>query len=149
MQITKDLDPAQRVVGIDRASHETMTVKKPETVSERRGAKAAERRALLIAYAFQSPWADKHLPPDPVSKHPAEWQRQYQFGLAAERVARHLCFEIAFDDSDLHRLWRQAAILHASGPFAFSEDEADFMRSAVLDIELSAKLHRARRSNQR
>lgn len=103
----------------------------------------AERKALLIAYAFQSPWADKHLPPDPNSKAPPEAQLKHQYMLAAQHIVPHLTFEVGFDDSPIHVFWDEAKILRDAGPLPITKAEADFMRGAVLDMETSAKLWRA------
>lgn len=104
--------------------------------------RAAERHALLIAYAFQSDWAARFLTPDPRSEQAPARQRKYMFMLAAARTAPHLDF-LHYDEGDTARIWKEARALHDRGPLALTESEAQFMLDSVLDMEESAKVHRA------
>jgi hypothetical protein len=126
-----------------------MTTRK--TQAQRRREATSERLALLVAYAFQAPWAAKHLPPESDARpnYTPEYQLKYQFMLVARKIAPHLQFEIGLEDTDIHRLWHAAKVLHEAGPLPITKREADFMRSAVLDMETSAKIYRAQKHARR
>jgi hypothetical protein len=145
---SEKLAPQERDLHATRSLHgeaeiNQLTTRKTE--AQRRRERAAERRALLVAYAFQSTWAARFLTPDPRSKGTPERQRQYMFMLAAERLAPHLDF-LLYDEGDTPRIWNEARILHDTGPLALTKRETQFMLAAVVEMEASTKAYRAKRA---
>lgn len=138
----------QRLGAKTQSARELLTVVNPSAKAGAIGVNCvkpdnSERRLVLLAYAFQSPWAAKHLTADPHTNSPIERQRKYMFGIIAEEIAPQLNWHEHVEGADVHRIWETAAILHESGPLPITKREAEFMRGAVLDMEARAKIYRA------